>query len=224
MARQSGIYSVLPCLGGAKACVWRLAQTRVAKAWSLRNVLFCGFFADPGLRSPDFLLVVPTAGGLPCHTARITMRNLIKRLFCRHSDGVTFVRNIYGDEINTTGGKRSEWHCKRCDGLVLMDHLNTDAPQRRQAKAQGMPVAPLRSAVPSPAMDDAWTNPLNPLSPLSPLNPLHSSPAPSPCPAPSGESPVCVGIDYGSSSGSSSGSWDSSSCSSDSGSSSSSDW
>ncbi len=149
------------------------------------------------------------------------MRNLLKRLFCRHSDGTTFVRNIYGDEINMRGGKRSEWRCKRCDGLVLMDRLNSDAPQRRQVQAQEAPVAAVRSAAPSPAVDDAWTNPLNPLSPLSPFNPLLSSPAPSPCPAPSSESPAWVGIDYGSSSGSSSGSWDSSSCSSDSGSSSS---
>ena len=149
------------------------------------------------------------------------MRNLIKRLFCRHSDGTTFVRNIYGDEINTTGGKRSEWRCKRCNGLVLMDRLNSDAPQRRQAQAQGLPVEQVRSAAPAPVMDDGWTNPLNPLSPLSPFNSLHSSPAPSPCPAPSTESPVWIGIDIGVDHGSSSGSWDSSSCSSDSGSSSS---
>lgn len=148
------------------------------------------------------------------------MRNLIKRLFCRHSDGTTFVRNIHGDEINMTGGKRSEWRCKRCDGLVLMDRIHSDAPQRRQAQAQGAAVVQVRSAAPAPAVDDAWTNPLHPLSPLSPFNPLLSPPAPSPCPAPSSESPVWVGIDYGSSSGS----CDSSSYSSDSGSSSSSDW
>lgn len=61
------------------------------------------------------------------------MRNLIKRLFCRHSDGTTFVRNIHGDEINTTGGKRSEWRCKRCDGLVLMDELNSGSSRALSA-------------------------------------------------------------------------------------------
>lgn len=191
---------------------------------------------------------MPTAGGLPCHTARITMRNLIKRLFCRHSDGTTFVRNISGDEINTTEGKRSAWRCRRCDGLVLMDELHQESPPpgqcpnvntpracwktvcqlgkkcrdpvRKEIRAQGPAVDATHSAAPASITDDAWTNPLNPLSPLSPFNPLHSSPAHSPCPAPASESPSSGGMDYGSSSGS----CDSSSYSSDSGSSSSSDW
>ena len=170
---------------------------------------------------------MPKAGGLPCHTARITMRNLIKRLFCRHSDGTTFVRNISGDEINTTGGKRSAWRCKRCDGLVLMDELHRETPApgqcpninepracwktvcqlgkkcrdpvRRENPAQGPNIDAARSAAPAPITDDAWTNPLHP---LSPFNPLHSSPAPSPCTGPTSESPAWGGMDYGSSSGS----------------------
>lgn len=42
----------------------------------------------------------------------------IRRLFCRHRE-FDFVRNIYGDEINLCGGKRSLWRCKGCGSAVL---------------------------------------------------------------------------------------------------------
>jgi hypothetical protein len=49
--------------------------------------------------------------------------NWLKRLFCRHQ-AVAFVRNIYGDEINEWGGKRSIWKCKRCGAAVPEAYLN----------------------------------------------------------------------------------------------------
>lgn len=150
----------------------------------------------------------------------------LKRLFCKHSSGVTFVRNIYGDEINTAGGKRSVWRCDRCGGLLLKDQLHQDAqPSPAITAAAASAGGSYRSAAPAPAVDDTLSHPLHPLNPFSPLSPfasLHSSPASSPCPAPAESRSDWSGSDYGSPSGS----WDSnSSCSSssDSGSGSSSD-
>lgn len=45
----------------------------------------------------------------------------IKRLFCPHE--YVWVRNIYGDEINAAGGRRSWWRCEKCGKYVLRDHL-----------------------------------------------------------------------------------------------------
>lgn len=41
---------------------------------------------------------------------------LLRRLFCRHRS-VTFVRNIYGAEIEFSGGMRSRWKCDRCGAV-----------------------------------------------------------------------------------------------------------
>lgn len=46
----------------------------------------------------------------------------LKRLFCRHRGGISFHRNIYGDEINVANA-RSVWKCKRCGGYVYMPNL-----------------------------------------------------------------------------------------------------
>ena len=46
---------------------------------------------------------------------------LFKSLFCKHD--YKFVRNIYGDEINHRGGKRSLWQCKKCGNLEYRDYL-----------------------------------------------------------------------------------------------------
>ena len=40
---------------------------------------------------------------------------LIKSTFCHHE--WEWVRNIYGDEINAVGGRRSWWRCKKCGWL-----------------------------------------------------------------------------------------------------------
>jgi hypothetical protein len=45
---------------------------------------------------------------------------LIKRL-CHHE--YVWVRNIYGDEINAVGGRRSLWRCKKCGKLLLSNAL-----------------------------------------------------------------------------------------------------
>lgn len=50
--------------------------------------------------------------------------NWLKRLFCRHSGGLSFVRNIYGDEIIHANFNRSIWRCKRCGSAVLQPFLN----------------------------------------------------------------------------------------------------
>jgi hypothetical protein len=38
--------------------------------------------------------------------------NWIKQFFCAHR--YEWARNIYGDEINACGGKRSVWLCTKC--------------------------------------------------------------------------------------------------------------
>ena len=45
------------------------------------------------------------------------IRLLLKRLTCEHD--YEFVRNIYGDEINHSGGYRSWWRCKKCGAMAL---------------------------------------------------------------------------------------------------------
>jgi hypothetical protein len=39
----------------------------------------------------------------------------VKRFFCAHH--FEWIRNIYGDEINTVNGKRSLWRCVKCGKL-----------------------------------------------------------------------------------------------------------
>ncbi|GEM_PF-563867 len=45
------------------------------------------------------------------------MRKL-KKLGCNHTN-VSFLRNISGDEINYSGGRRSTWVCDRCGEVIL---------------------------------------------------------------------------------------------------------
>jgi hypothetical protein len=45
-----------------------------------------------------------------------------KKLLCRHKNK-KFVRNIYGDEINWSGGKRSIWKCADCGEIIFSEHL-----------------------------------------------------------------------------------------------------
>lgn len=50
---------------------------------------------------------------------------MFKRLFCKHKN-MTFVRNIYGDEINRISLKhiyRSEWRCNDCGKIVYKGQL-----------------------------------------------------------------------------------------------------
>lgn len=44
----------------------------------------------------------------------------LRRLFCSHTSQ-SHRRNIYGDEINLLGGKRSIWKCDACGALKLRD-------------------------------------------------------------------------------------------------------
>ncbi len=68
----------------------------------------------------------------------------IKRLFCRHKGTLTFVRNIYGDEIRHSDYKRSLWSCDKCFGLVLKPDLNEpSSPMGKQLEATGQ--APVTS-------------------------------------------------------------------------------
>lgn len=44
-----------------------------------------------------------------------------KRFF--HTHHFEWVRNIYGDEINSFGGKRSLWACSACGKVKALPHL-----------------------------------------------------------------------------------------------------
>lgn len=61
------------------------------------------------------------------------MLKFIKRLLCDHGDGVSFVRNIYGDEINAFNGKRSIWVCNKCEKHFFLPALNQDPNTARGA-------------------------------------------------------------------------------------------
>lgn len=45
--------------------------------------------------------------------------NWIKRLFCAHR--YEWLRNIYGDEINLSGGARSLWRCAECGKFQALE-------------------------------------------------------------------------------------------------------
>lgn len=50
--------------------------------------------------------------------------NWLRRLFCRHQGrNPAFVHSLYGDQINSWGGKRSVWRCDRCGCLFGRDDL-----------------------------------------------------------------------------------------------------
>lgn len=46
----------------------------------------------------------------------------IKQFFCKHNN-IEFIRNIYGDEINTANA-RSVWKCKYCGKIIYKNKLN----------------------------------------------------------------------------------------------------
>lgn len=47
--------------------------------------------------------------------------SILRQIFCRHE--LEFVRNIYGDEINLVGGRRSWWRCKKCGRWIAKSPL-----------------------------------------------------------------------------------------------------
>jgi hypothetical protein len=58
------------------------------------------------------------------NAARRWMRRLVRRVFCRHS--LAWVRNIHGDEINTTGC-RTVWRCDKCGKYIYArDYITKD--------------------------------------------------------------------------------------------------
>lgn len=59
-------------------------------------------------------------------TAAQQLAAALKQLFCRHRNGLVFVRNLYGDEIIEHGMNRSVWRCKRCGADVWMPELNRE--------------------------------------------------------------------------------------------------
>lgn len=48
--------------------------------------------------------------------------NWLHRIFCRHSWRHHI--NLYGDQINSWGGKRSLWKCSRCGKFQARDSLH----------------------------------------------------------------------------------------------------
>ncbi len=54
--------------------------------------------------------------------------NWLRRLFCAHR--YEWMRNIYGDEINLSGGKRSLWGCAECGKVQARDDLHDDGNLR----------------------------------------------------------------------------------------------
>jgi hypothetical protein len=54
--------------------------------------------------------------------------NWLKRFFCAHR--YEWMRNIYGDEINISGGKRSLWGCVECGKVQARDGLHDDGDLR----------------------------------------------------------------------------------------------
>jgi hypothetical protein len=63
------------------------------------------------------------------------MIKFFKRIACGWKGHVlTFCRNIYGDEINSTGGKRSLWKCSKCGAYKLRPELHTESAPPETAR------------------------------------------------------------------------------------------
>ena len=61
----------------------------------------------------------------------MSLLTFILRLLCWHRRSeFEFVRNIYGDEINACGGKRSVWRCPKCGNRQDRDDLHDDGDLR----------------------------------------------------------------------------------------------
>lgn len=50
-----------------------------------------------------------------------------RRLFCRHTQGLDFIVNLYGDQIIEYGYARSLWRCLHCGSLVRKAELGGKA-------------------------------------------------------------------------------------------------
>ena len=46
----------------------------------------------------------------------------LKRLFCKHD--FCWERNLYGDQINYSGGARSIWVCAKCGKVEFRSELH----------------------------------------------------------------------------------------------------
>lgn len=59
---------------------------------------------------------------------------ILKRILCSHE--WEFERNIYGDEINATNGRRSWWRCPKCGARSLDSNYypELECKKRREAK------------------------------------------------------------------------------------------
>lgn len=57
--------------------------------------------------------------------------NWLRRIFCRH-DWCHYA-NLYGDQINSWGGKRSLWECSHCGKLQARDALLEARPDAAAA-------------------------------------------------------------------------------------------
>ena len=61
----------------------------------------------------------------------MSLLTFILRLFCWHRKfEFEFVLNIYGDEINACGGKRSVWRCTKCGNRQDRAGLHDDGGLR----------------------------------------------------------------------------------------------
>ena len=47
----------------------------------------------------------------------------LRRLFCSHKAPLTFIRNLYGDEIIQADGCRSAWECPDCGKTFYKDNF-----------------------------------------------------------------------------------------------------
>jgi hypothetical protein len=61
---------------------------------------------------------------------------ILKQFFCEHRNS-TWLRNIYGDEINYHNGKRSLWKCDECEKITFGDWLYEPTPTEGKEKGGG---------------------------------------------------------------------------------------
>lgn len=64
---------------------------------------------------------------------RWIIKFIFQRLRCRHAE-LRFVRNLYGYEINLSGGKRSVWECRACEKYMYHTVL-VDRPSAARLSA-----------------------------------------------------------------------------------------
>lgn len=97
------------------------ADSEKAYAEKHKLVMPGGYVEHSALSDTQLTRIVWEHLNRPSWLKRIVAK--IRHTFTGHGTNITFIRNIYGDEILHTKYKRSVWECKDCGAVFLQEDL-----------------------------------------------------------------------------------------------------